>query len=147
MIRPIKREDLATIAEINAIELGYSVPGEVVEKQFNTAISDSNHIVLVYVDDMNQEVLGYVHAEKYNTLYSDELLNVLGLAVTTKAHHRGIGKQLMQALEDKARARGIWSIRLNSGEERHEAHRFYEHIGYVSPKKQKKYFKDLRNKL
>ena len=52
MIRPIKREDLATIAEINAIELGYSVPGEVVEKQFNTAISDSNHIVLVYVDDM-----------------------------------------------------------------------------------------------
>lgn len=48
--------------------------------------------------------LGYVHAQLYETIYSQTLLNVLGLAVAKEAEGRGIGKQLMTKLETEAKS-------------------------------------------
>ena len=42
----------------------------------------------------------------------------------------------MQAAEDFAQTDGASGIRLNSGEDRHDAHLFYERVGYERVKSQ-----------
>ena len=54
---------------------------------------------------------------------------------------KGIGKQLMQKIEQAASERDLVGVRLNSGETRTGAHKFYESIGYSSDKNQKRFLK------
>ena len=86
----------------------------------------------------------FIEAEIYATVYAEQvMLNVLGLVVDEKNQGQGIGAQLLNALEEKAKAREIKVIRLNSGVQRHEAHQFYEHQGYTSNHSQKRFLKFL----
>ena len=144
MLREMKFEDAEIIREITATQLGYSVPLSLVIQQMKKIVVDKeNHFLLVYEDEKTQEVLGYVHAELYEAIYAEPMFNILALAVSKQAENKGIGKALMQSVEKEAKKRNIFAIRLNSGETRKEAHKFYEHIGYESSKFQKKYFKAL----
>ena len=73
----------------------------------------------------------------------DTGINILGLAVDSNFQGRGIGKRLMNAIEDYALKNNISFIRLNSNVRRTEAHKFYESIGYVCDKTQKRLIKKL----
>ena len=95
----------------------------------------------VYEEEQTGHILGYVEAEVYESLYSDAGLNVLGLAVFPSAQGRGIGRQLMERVEELAKSRHYAFIRLNSASHRKEAHIFYEHIGYEGNKTQKRFLK------
>lgn len=44
----------------------------------------------VYEEEGTRKVLGYVHTQKYATLLSPTLFNILALAVSSKAQHQGI---------------------------------------------------------
>lgn len=81
MIRPIEKSDLIVIREINAQSLGYDCSLEQTERQFFRCTSTLGHILLVYIDDISGAVQGYIHAQVYESLYSDTGLNILGLAV------------------------------------------------------------------
>jgi GNAT superfamily N-acetyltransferase len=48
------------------------------------------------------------------------------LAVDPEYRSRGVGKRLLDAAKDWARERGATHLELDSGEARHDAHRFYE---------------------
>ncbi|HEP1784450.1 TPA: hypothetical protein VB872_002433 [Streptococcus suis] len=50
-------------------------------------------------------------------------------------------KNVMISLEEEAQKRNFEGIRLNSGEKRTQAHKFYEAIGYTSDKSQKRFLK------
>ena len=86
-------------------------------------------------------ILAYVEAEVYESLYSDAGLNILGLAVFPSAQGRGIGRQLMERVEELAKSKHYAFIRLNSASHRKEAHLFYERIGYEGNKTQKRFLK------
>ena len=87
-------------------------------------------------------MVGFIHAEAYELLYKEPGFNILGLALLSEYQHKGIGKQLVQALEAEAAARNYRFIRLNSGEHRTDAHTFYEHCGYECTKLQKRFIKE-----
>lgn len=57
-------------------------------------------------------------------------IKVNGLAVLPEFQHFGIGKMLMERVEELARERNIPLIGVTSGFQRTEAHGFYEHLGY-----------------
>ncbi|ADX79756.1 MULTISPECIES: GNAT family N-acetyltransferase [Enterococcus] len=144
MIRKMKPTDAAALTIINKEQLGYEVPVDVTCKQIEKLLLASDREFLyVYEETKTGKILGYVHAQLYETIYSQTLLNVLGLAVAKESEGRGIGKQLMTKLETEAKKCNLSAIRLNSGEQRTAAHQFYEHIGYVSDKKQKRFIKYL----
>ncbi len=144
MIRSIKIEDAEAIQRICNISLGYSVSIETVMKQIQKLSEDVNHhYIYVYEDEELQNVVGFVHAEVYESLYSYAGLNILGLAVLPEFQGKGIGKELMNYLELKAKDDSIPFIRLNSADHRVEAHKFYENIGYVCDKTQKRFIKRL----
>lgn len=144
MIRNIKIEDTEAIQRICNISLGYSVSIETVMRQIQKLSEDVNHhYVYVYEDEKLQKVVGFVHAEVYESLYSYAGLNILGLAVLPEFQGKGIGKELMHYLEVNAKNDSVSFVRLNSADYRVEAHKFYESIGYVCDKTQKRFIKRL----
>ena len=144
MIRNIKIEDAEAIQRICNISLGYAVSIETVMKQIQKLSEDVNHhYIYVYEDEKLQKVVGFVHAEVYESLYSYTGLNILGLAILPEFQGKGIGRGLMQYLELKAKDDSVLFVRLNSADYRVEAHKFYESIGYVCDKTQKRFIKKL----
>ena len=142
MIRSVQVKDAGQIRDLCHQALGYNSTLETVATQiekFN--LPDSDHFCFVCEEDQTGHILGYVEAEVYESLYSDAGLNILGLAVFPSAQGRGIGRQLMERVEDLAKSKHYAFIRLNSASHRKEAHLFYERIGYEGNKTQKRFLK------
>ncbi|MBS9335993.1 GNAT family N-acetyltransferase [Fructobacillus papyrifericola] len=145
MIREALLADASALCQINRDEMGYNVSVEFTKEQLALLLKDQNHhLIAVFEDDMNHQVLGYVHAELYRELYAADVLNVWGLAVATDQQGKGIGKSLMQWLEEEALSRNIHAIRLNSGANRLGAHRFYQKLGFEEVKLQKSLLKSYK---
>ena len=142
MIRTIQRVDAKAIRDISEFSLGYKTTEAVAERQIAKLTSDNRHFIRVYEDDNTHTVVGFIHAEVYELLFEEAGFNILALAVTSEHQHKGIGEQLLRALEAEAAARNYRFIRLNSGDHRREAHAFYEHCGYSCTKLQKRFIKE-----
>ena len=152
MLRDLQETDVNAICEINQEALGYSFSSEDTASQLAKLSQDSHHfllgyedevshVLLGYEDEVSHVLLGYVHAEVYESLYSQAGFNILGLAVSPQAQGRGIGKSLLQGLEEEAKRRGYEFIRLNSADHRLGAHAFYEKVGYTCDKVQKRFIR------
>ena len=142
MIREINISDTEAIQKICKTALGYDVDISTVSNQIKKLSCDNkNHILAVYEDENTRKVIGFVHAQVYESVYSDIGLNIMGLAVDPKFQGRGVGKKLMCYIEKYAMNNNMAFIRLNSANYRLEAHKFYENIGYTSDKLQKRFIK------
>ena len=142
MIRNIRLEDAKAIRDISEFSLGYKTTEAVTERQIAKLLKDRQHFIRVYEDDETHTVVGFIHAEAYELLYKESGFNILGLAVLPEYRRCGIGRQLLQAVEAETAARNYRFIRLNSGEQRKEAHVFYERCGYTCTKLQKRFIKE-----
>lgn len=144
MLRNITIFDAQEIQSISNFELGYDVNLDIVKKQIRKLTNDNKHnIIIGFENEQTRKIIGFVHAELYESLYMDTGLNILGLAVDSNFQGQGIGKKLMNSIEDYALKNNISYIRLNSNVRRVEAHKFYESIGYVCDKTQKRLIKKL----
>ena len=142
MIRSVQVKDAGQIRDLCHQALGYDSTLEKVAAQIdNFNQPDSGHFCFVYEEGQTGHILGYVEAEAYESIYSDPGLNVLGLAVFPSAQGRGIGRQLMERVEELAKSKHYAFIRLNSASHRKGAHVFYERIGYEGNKTQKRFLK------
>ena len=145
MFREINTADAPEVAGICKAALGYDVDVESVKRQIEKLTNDKNqHIIIGYEDEKTRKIIGFVHAQMYESFYSDIGLNILGLAVNPDFQGRGIGRKLMNKLEQYAVENRIRFIRLNSAMKREEAHKFYEHIGYSCDKVQKRFIKKFK---
>lgn len=85
--------------------------------------------VLVAVD--GEEVLGMVSVQRLRLIHRKTPIAFLStMAVREDARRAGIGRSLVAAVEDRARAWGCETIELTSRNDRHEAHRFWEALGF-----------------
>ena len=141
MLRDLKTTDVAAICEINKEALGYSFSLEETASQLAKLSQDSHHYLLGFEDSTSHDLLGYVHAEVYESLYSKPGFNILALAVLPQTQGQGIGKTLLQGLEQEAKKRGYNFIRLNSADHRLGAHAFYEKVGYTCDKTQERFIR------
>ena len=141
MLRDLKTTDVAAICEINKEALGYSFSLEETASQLAKLSQDSHHYLLGFEDSTSHDLLGYVHAEVYESLYSKPGFNILALAVLPQTQGQGIGKTLLQGLEQEAKKRGYNFIRLNSADHRLGAHAFYEKVGCTCDKVQKRFIR------
>ena len=141
MLRALKTTDVDAIYEINKEALGYSFNLENTASQLAKLSQDSHHYLLGFEDSSSHDLLGYVHAEVYESLYSKPGFNILALAVLPQMQGKGIGKTLLQGLEQEAKDREYQFIRLNSADHRLGAHAFYEKVGYTCDKVQKRFIR------
>ena len=141
MLRALKETDVSSIYEINKEALGYAFSPEETASQLAKLSQDSHHFLLGFENSTNHELLGYVHAEVYESLYSNAGFNILALAVLPQMQGQGIGKVLLEGLDKEAKRRGYGFIRLNSADYRLGAHAFYEKVGYTCDKVQKRFIR------
>ena len=141
MLRALKPTDTVSIYEINKEALGYAFSPEETASQLAKLSQDPHHFLLGYEDPASHALLGYVHAEVYESLYSNAGFNILALAVLPQMQGKGIGKALLEGLEQETEKRGYKFIRLNSADHRISAHAFYEQVGYTCDKLQKRFIK------
>ncbi|WP_373115778.1 GNAT family N-acetyltransferase [Streptococcus sp. oral taxon 431] len=144
MLRGLKTTDVAAICEINKEALGYSFSLEETSSQLDKLTQDSHHYLLGFEEPTSHDLLGYVHAEVYESLYSKPGFNILALAVLPQTQGQGIGKTLLEGLEQETKRRGYEFIRLNSADHRLGAHAFYEKVGYTCDKMQKRFIKLIK---
>ena len=145
MFREINTADAPEVAGICKAALGYDVDVENVKKQIVKLTNDKKqHIIIGYEDENTRKIIGFVHAQMYESFYSNLGLNILGLAVNPDFQGKGIGKKLISELENYAVDNNTSFIRLNSAMKREDAHNFYEHIGYTCDKVQKRFIKKFK---
>lgn len=140
IIRQARIEDYKDICKICCDDLGYNCSEELVKERLK-GLDKNNERVLVAV--YNSEVVGYLHAQIYKTLYFEELINFLGLAVSKEYRNKKVGTRLVNEIENWAKENGIKKVRVNSGFSRKEAHEFYRSLGYNNEKEQIRFLKCL----
>lgn len=138
-IRDAVAEDADEICFLNHTELGYDFPLEETRKKLGALTSGGKDKILVAV--AGGKVVGYIHANDYDTLYAPHLKNIMGIAVSGDYRRSGIGKALLSSVEKWAAETNAKGIRLVSGESRTGAHLFYQKCGYISEKNQKNFKK------
>lgn len=57
----------------------------------------------IYVACIDNRVVGYIHGSDYECTYSDPLKNIMALAVYEDYRGRGVGRALLNAIEDWAK--------------------------------------------
>lgn len=139
-IREVTVSDADGIQIISQADLGYECTVSFVEGKIQSLDKNREQVFVACKDEV---VLGYIHVEKYDTLYFETMCNVLGLAVRKDSQKMGIGKALLLAGETWAKQNEIKYMRVNSGITRVEAHKFYTHMGYESEKKQLRFIKQI----
>ena len=140
IIREATLKDAFAICNISCADLGSDCSCEFVSTRISNLDKGREK---VFVAEVNGIVVGYVHAEKYQTLYFEPMINILGLAVSAEFRRRGIGRMLLKHAERWSNEECIHKIRLNSGGSRKEAHSFYRAMGYSNEKEQIRFIKDI----
>jgi len=139
-IRLARISDAPAIHQLST-DLGYLYPAEKVAGRIERIMNETKDVLLVA--EAEGCVIGYIHGTPYELLFHDPQVNILALVVAPAFRGFGVGGQLLDALEQWARDNGYSGIRLVSGSERLEAHRFYSNHGYENKKDQKNFSKRL----
>lgn len=141
IIRRARKEDAAAIADL-AGQLGYPSTREQVERRLERVLPDAAHAVFV-AQAPGGKMAGWMHVFGYHVLEADPRAEVAGLVVDAAQRGGGVGRLLMQQAEQWAREKGYTAVNLRSNIVRHEAHAFYQRIGYEMPKTQHVFRKDV----
>jgi ribosomal protein S18 acetylase RimI-like enzyme len=139
-IRPMRADDAAAVAALTG-ELGYPASPDDLSRRIHLASARPESQLLVAEE--GGRVIGWLHVYGAYLLESDPHAEIGGLVITEDARGRGVGAALVSAAEAWARERDFAAIRVRSNILRHDAHAFYERLGYRLMKTQKNFRKEL----
>jgi GNAT superfamily N-acetyltransferase len=126
MIRNAKVTDVNEISRLCS-QLGYKVNPEEITLRLERLIQNRDNAIFVF--ESQGTLSGRVHVFGKH-LIELEYAEIGGLVVDNNSRSQGIGEKLMRKSEEWAKKNGYKAIRLRSGGQRKEAHKFYEKIGY-----------------
>lgn len=133
MIREAALDDAEEICRICLDDLGYDCKEDYVKTRLTHLNRDRE---CIFVAEVEQKIIGFIHVERYELLYLPVMANILGLAVSSLARRQGVGTKLIDEAKQWAAQNDISTMRLNSGKARTEAHEFYRHNGFDHEKEQ-----------
>src|SRR5947208_12369972 len=125
-IRDAQAADGAAIAALLA-QLGYPTEPSAVERRLERLRIVGDRIVVAEVED---KAVGLAHLQVTPALERERPAAKIGALVVDGAHRgRGIGRALVQAMEEEARLRGCELLFLTTAERRKDAQVVYVKIG------------------
>jgi ribosomal protein S18 acetylase RimI-like enzyme len=146
-VRKAKVADSEGIARLVS-DLGYPTTAGQMGKRLEPILRDGSYETLVACDD--GQIVGFV-GTRIGSLYEDDVQygQIMALAVATEYQRRGIGRMLIHAAESGLVARGARILVVNSGNQRADAHAFYENLGYrfTGRRYKKKYLESPRREV
>jgi ribosomal protein S18 acetylase RimI-like enzyme len=138
-IRKATLDDTAAIARLSG-ELGYPVQAGTMRERLERILERDEHVVFVAE---TTEVAGWIHAAEHELLEIGRHCEICGLVVGSSQRGNGIGRRLIEAVEEWAPSRGLKQISVRSNVIRPESHPFYESLGFERYKTQHAYRKRL----
>jgi GNAT superfamily N-acetyltransferase len=142
LIRKAQLADATRIAELSGT-LGYPVSAQTMEQRLTRVLKLETHSV--FVAETIGAIVGWTHAAEQEMLELGPRCEIWGLVVAETARGRGVGRRLIEAVENWARERGLEEVSVRSNIIRPESHPFYERLGYTRIKTQHAYRKQLRD--
>jgi len=139
IIRSAREDDFEAVYHINLSAFGYDYSKADTAKMLSYILNKPNY--RIFVAEADGLVVGYIHGSDYECTYNSPLKNILALGVLPEYHGQGLGRMLIEKLENWAKEDGCSGVRLVSGYNRAEAHKFYLHCGYADRKNQKNFIK------
>jgi GNAT superfamily N-acetyltransferase len=128
-IRDVLIDDAEQVAQL-ITELGYPTAGEAMTNRLAMILTDPNYAT--FVADAGGRVVGVAGASLDRYYEEDGLYaRLVVLVVSSRAQGRGIGSQLVEAVEHWAVSKGARDVFVNSGLHRSDAHGFYQRRGYA----------------
>jgi GNAT superfamily N-acetyltransferase len=140
MLRQALPDDANRLAELSTV-LGYPVSAVAMRQRLTRLLGRDGELVLVA--GQSGSVVGWVHGSEHELLESGRRCEILGLVVDQEHRRQGIGRQLILAVEQWARERGILQVAVRSNVQRTVSHEFYQRLGYQPAKTQHAYRKSL----
>ena len=131
-IRLLGPEDAPGVAALSG-DLGYPTAAAEMAGRLAALLAVPGHVVFGAFSG-GGTLLGWVHACLRLLLIDPPSAFIEGLVVDPGAQLQGVGRALMAAAEDWARAHGARVVRLRSGAPRTGAHAFYRALGYCEGK-------------
>jgi N-acetylglutamate synthase-like GNAT family acetyltransferase len=127
-IRDARVEDAQALARLIE-QLGYPASVEAVARRVALLVaSEADRVVVAEVDGA---VVGLASVHVSLAVeYDDPAAKLSAIVVDEHFRDRGIGKELVAAMEAEARARGCCLIFLTTAERRDDARAFYDRIGF-----------------
>jgi GNAT superfamily N-acetyltransferase len=140
-IRNADPTDAPRLAELSEV-LGYPASNAAIAQRLVHLLGRAEETVLV-AQVASGQVIGWVHGSEQELLESGRRCEILGLVVDAEHRGRGVGRQLIAAVEQWAVSRQLEQMAVRSNVLRAESHPFYERLGYVRIKTQHAYGKRL----
>ena len=128
-IRRCMISDAHDIYELSRKELGYDFSEEQVVQNVRRLIGSAENLLMVAVDS-DDKVIGFIHANNHDPIYAPPMKDIVAIAVSPEFRHHGIGRRLINAVEEWAVATGAKGVRANSGVQQKNALAFYKSMGY-----------------
>lgn len=130
-IRPLHlATDLHDIHRLTQ-QLGYPSPIEKIELRWQRIHQDPTYQTLVIA--LDDKIVGYAGLiQQYTWEFDDGYFRIQAFVIDEAYRGQGLGKQLIYAIQDLAKMRGLKRILVNSGNrvERYPAHAFYKNLGF-----------------
>ena len=140
-VRSATPADASAIARLSG-QLGYPVAIQSLTPRLQRLLASEKEAVYV-ATDANGEVVGWIHGAEQLLVESGVRCEILGLVVDEVVRRGGVGRQLVEAIERWALARGLGEVSVRSAINRAESHPFYQRLGYERVKSQHVYRKHL----
>lgn len=138
--RPARISDAEAVARLTT-QLGYVVETRRVEDRLSRLLARPDQQFLIAEHDGRP--IGWIHMLIVEYVETGAFVTIGGLVVDREYRGQGIGRRLLSEAEQWTAQQGCAIVRLWSSATRTEAHRFYEHVGYMNVKTQLSFAKPL----
>lgn len=141
-IRRIEPEDYKDIVCLNN-KLGYIYDVERVRDRINNILETGTDIIMVA--EVAGNVIGYIHGSPYNTLYADNLLNIVVIVFSNDCNDE-IKNELFTSFEKRTIKNGYYGIRMAADIQREDLYDFMMKEHFNSQRDLKHYIKYYKDK-
>lgn len=138
-IRRATLDDVAEVARLAGV-LGYPATANEISSRLKFADHPKQFVAVAAIENKHS-LFGWIAAEERNLLIASPRVEITGLVVDQTARRTGVGRELVVAVEQWAKERGIGEILVRSNILREESHLFYGRLGYGREKSQHVYLK------
>lgn len=127
-IRAATIEDSSVIASL-ITQLGYPTTDSEMQQRLKALLIHTDY--QTFVAESHSDILGVIGVcINLAYEYTEPCGRILVLAVDEQARGHGVGAALVTHAEDWFRDWGVEAVTVNSGQQRQDAHRFYQRLGY-----------------